>query len=114
MSEFTFLFRGRLISGSLEERQKHLEKWKLWMNQLRANGHINEHPGHPLEGSGKVISGKNKLVTDGPYAEAKDIVGGFMLIEAEDLEEAVELAKNCPIAEVDGSVEVRPVQVLRP
>ena len=114
MSEFTFLFRGRLTSASLEERQKHMEKWNVWMEQLRANGHVNEHPGRPLEGAGMVVSGKNKLVTDGPFAEAKDIVGGYMSIEAEDLAQAVELAKNCPILEVEGSVEIRPVQLLRP
>ena len=46
---------------------------------------------------------------DGPYAEAKDLVGGFSLIEAKDLTHAVELSKGCPILEVGGSVEVRPV-----
>jgi hypothetical protein len=114
MSEFTFLFRGKLTPGSPEERQKHLEKWSLWMKELRAHGHANDHPGRPLEGSGKIVSGKNKLVKDGPFAEAKDIVGGFMLIEAEDLAKAVELAKQCPLLDVGGSVEVRPVQVLGP
>lgn len=114
MSEFTFFFRGWLTSGSLEERQKHMGKWNVWMNQLRANGHVNEYPGRPLEGVGMVVRGKNKLVTDGPFAESKDIVGGYLSIEAEDLAQAVELAKNCPILQVEGSVEVRPVQVLRP
>ena len=48
-------------------------------------------------------------MTDGPFAEAKDIVGGYTLIEARDLDQAVELSKGCPIFEVDGAVEVRPV-----
>ena len=51
----------------------------------------------------------SKKVTDGPFAEAKDVVGGFSLILAKDLDEAAELSRGCPIFEVDGQVEVRPV-----
>jgi len=56
-----------------------------------------------------VVKGSQKIVTDGPYAEAKDLVGGFSLIEAKDIAQAVDLSKGCPILEVGGSVEVRPV-----
>ena len=111
MSEFTYLFRGRQTSGSPEERQQHLEKWVSWFKDLNAQGYIKE-PGHPLEGTGKVVDGKQKIVKDGPYAEAKDIVGGYIVIEAKDLGQAVEVSKGCPILEVGGSVEVRPIQVL--
>jgi hypothetical protein len=55
------------------------------------------------------VKGKQKIITDGPFAEAKELVGGYTLIEARDLEQAVELSKGCPILEVDGAVEVRPV-----
>jgi len=55
------------------------------------------------------VKGKQKSVTDGPFAEAKDIVGGHTLIEARDLDQAVELSKGCPIFERDGAVEVRPL-----
>ena len=51
-----------------------------------------------------VVKGNQKIVTDGPYAEAKDLVGGFSLIEASDLAHAVELSEGCPILEVGGSV----------
>ncbi|MBO0754881.1 MAG: hypothetical protein J2P54_03400 [Bradyrhizobiaceae bacterium] len=111
MSEFTYLFRGRQTSASPEQMQKHMEKWVAWFKELGAKGHIKD-PGHPLEGTGKVVKGKQKTINDGPYAEAKDVVGGYMLIEAEDLPHAVELSKGCPILEVGGSVEVRPVQKL--
>ena len=104
MSEFTYLFRGRQTSASPEQRQKHLEKWVVWFKELGAQGHIKD-PGHPLEGTGKVVKGTQKIVKDGPYAEAKDVVGGYMLIEAQDLAHAVELSKGCPILEVGGSVE---------
>ena len=109
MSEFTYLFRGRDTTTSPEQRQKHTEKWIQWFKELSSKGHIKD-PGHPLEPSGKVVNGKQKVVNDGPYAETKDVVGGYSLIEAKDLAQAVELAKGCPILEVGGSVEVRPIQ----
>ena len=109
MSEFTYLFRGRETSASPEQMQKTMEKWVVWLKELDAQGHIKD-PGHPLEHTGKVVVGKKKLVNDGPYAEAKDVVGGYIVIEARDIQQAVELAKGCPIFEVGGSVEVRPIQ----
>ena len=111
MGEFAFVYRGRDTSGSPEQMQKHMEKWLTWFNELRANGHISES-GHPLDSAGMVVQGKKKAVTDGPYAEAKDVIGGFTLVEAKDLRQAAELAKGCPILEVGGSVEVRPLQKL--
>lgn len=111
MSEFTYLFRGRPAFASQEERQKQTEKWVVWFKDLSAKGHI-KNPGHPLEGTGKVVSGKEKIVKDGPYAEAKDVIGGYSVIEAADLAEAVEISKGCPILETGGSVEVRPIQIL--
>jgi hypothetical protein len=112
MSEFTFLYRGRAdTTGSPEQRQQHLAKWAAWFKDLGANGHLKDI-GHPLEPAGMVVRGNQKIVIDGPYAEAKDVVGGFSLIAARDLAHAVELSKGCPILEVGGSVEVRPLQQL--
>jgi len=110
MSEFTYLFRGRKTSGSPEEMQKHFERWAAWFKELAAAGRLKD-PGHPLQGTGKVVTGSRKIVKDGPYAEAKDVVGGYIIVEADDIGQAVELSKGCPILEVGGSVEVRPVQV---
>jgi len=109
MSEFTYLFRGREVSPSPEQMQKTMQKWVAWFKDLGAKGHLKD-PGHPLEHTGKVVSGKQKAVNDGPYAEAKDVVGGYIVVEAADLNQAVELSKGCPILEVGGSVEVRPNQ----
>jgi hypothetical protein len=111
MSEFTYLFRGRKTSGSPEEMQKHFEKWVAWFQELGAAGRLKD-PGRPLDGTGKVVSGSQKVVKDGPYAEAKDVVGGYVTVEADDIAQAVELSKGCPILEAGGSVEVRPVQKL--
>src|SRR6516225_10975329 len=82
MSEFTYLFRGGLSSASPDQRQKHMERWVAWFKELGEKGVISDPrnpPGHPLEAGGKVVRGTQKSVTDGPYAEAKDIVGGYIL-----------------------------------
>lgn len=109
MSEFTFLYRGREPNMSPEQIQKTMEKWTAWFKNLGAKGHLKDI-GAPLEAGGKLVKGKQKSVTDGPFAEAKDAVGGFSLIIARDLAEATELSKGCPILENDGSVEVRAIQ----
>jgi hypothetical protein len=109
MAEFTFLYRGSPASTmSPDERQKQMEKWMAWFKDMGARGLV-KNPGHPLENGGKVVRGKPIAVSDGPYAEAKDLVGGYTLIEASDLAHAAEIAKGCPILEVGGAVEVRPV-----
>ena len=109
MSEFTYLFRGRETAVSPDQMQRTMEKWLVWMKDLTAKGHVIDL-GHPLDEGGTVVQGKDKLVIDGPFAEAKDIVGGYMLIKAQDLAQATEIALGCPILEVGGSVEVRPIQ----
>ena len=109
MSEFTFLYRGRDTSASPEQMQKTMEKWVAWFKQLESAGAL-KYPGHPLEHTGKVVKSKQKVVVDGPYAEAKDVIGGYSVVEAKDLDHASELAKGCPILDVGGSVEVRPIQ----
>jgi hypothetical protein len=111
MSDFTFLYRGRDTSASPEQMQKTMEKWRAWFKDLGEKGHLKDI-GHPLESAGKVVKGKQKAVTDGPFAEAKDVVGGFSLIQARDLDHAVELSKSCPILDVGGSIEVRQIQVI--
>jgi hypothetical protein len=108
MSEYVFLYRGGEGGRSPERWQQMMQKWMAWMKELKENGHLKDQ-GHPLERSGKVVKGKQKTVTDGPFAEAKDVIGGYTLIEASDLDQAVELSKGCPIFEAEGAVEVRPV-----
>jgi hypothetical protein len=109
MSEFIYLYRGGQTPASPEQMQKSMEKWVNWFKGLSATGHLKD-PGNPLEPAGKVIKGKQKAITDGPYAEAKDLVGGYTVVEAKDIGHAVELSNDCPIFDDGGSVEVRPVQ----
>ena len=108
MSEFVFLYRGGNREGSPEQMQQVLQKWMAWFKDLAEKGHLKDR-GQPLERAGKLVKGKTPTVTDGPFAEAKDVIGGYTLIEARDLDEALELSKGCPILQREGMVEVRPV-----
>lgn len=111
MSEFVYLYRGGAAPGSPDLAQQRMQKWMTWMKELGDKGQIKD-PGHPLESTGKLVKGNQKTVTDGPYAETKDIIGGYTLIEAKSLDHAVEISKGCPIFESGGLVEVRPVMKL--
>ena len=106
MSEYLFLYRGAERPSSPQDAQQIMQKWMTWLQALSDKGHVTDK-GQPLDTSGKVV--RKKTVTDGPFAEAKDLVGGYSLIEADDLAEAVELSKGCPIFDRNGFVEVRPV-----
>jgi hypothetical protein len=114
MSEFVYFFRAseaeqREHMGTPESAQRSMEAWMAWIRDLEVKGHL-KNPGLPLEVTGKVVSGKTKVVTDGPYVEAKELVLGFMLVEARDLAQAVELSRGCPmLVGGGGSVEIRPV-----
>jgi hypothetical protein len=115
MSEFVYLFRSSEAQqdeamGTPERAKKSLQVWLAWMRELEANGYLNA-PGQPLAPQGKVVRGPNPVISDGPYAEAKDLVLGFMVIEARDLSHAAQIARGCPIVAGGGSVEVRPVGV---
>ena len=112
MSTFMFLFRGGHEPTSPEEMQAQMQKWMGWIEQLRKQGKY--IAGEPLQGSGKVVSSRRKIITDGPFAEGKELVGGYFLVQAETLDEAVQMSKDCPIFETDGSVEIRPIQIINP
>jgi len=112
MSQYLYLYRAdpvaRQQAMSPERAQQSMQRWVAWMQELDTKGHLKDR-GQPLEQGGKVVRGQSKTVTDGPYAETKDLVGGFSLVEARDIEQAVELSRGCPILDGGGSVEVRPV-----
>jgi len=112
MSQFLYLYRMTTSSrqqamGTPEQAQQSMQRWMAWLGQLEASGHLKDR-GQPLEQTGKVVRG-GKTVTDGPFTEAKDLIGGFSIIEARDINEAVELSHGCPILDGGGAVEVRPV-----
>jgi hypothetical protein len=116
MSDFILLYRSNPASAGAafatpEMAQQSMQRWLAWIRELEAQGHLKE-AGQPLEPGGKVVTGKSKAITDGPYAESKDLIGGFSIISAQDIAQAAELAKGCPILDGDGSVEVRPVRTM--
>lgn len=91
-----------------EALQKYVEQNNAWLTQLMTSGKATG--GQALARSGVMISGKNgRNVTDGPYAESKEVVGGYLLLNVETLEEAVAIAKTAPNLGFNMSVEVRPL-----
>ena len=117
MSDFVLLFRTteaeqRQHMGTAEVAQQSMQAWLEWVRGLEAKGHLKD-PGQPLDVGGKVVRGAGGgVVTDGPYAESKDLLLGFMIIQARDLTHAVELSQSCPMLGGNGSVEIRPVGTL--
>lgn len=111
MEKYIFLFRGGDGSSlSPEQQQEQMGKWMQWVDKLSKQGRY--LAGEPLLPVGKTITGPKKSVTDGPFAESKEIVGGFFMIHAKDLDEATEIAKECPDYHLGGIVEVRQVMKL--
>ena len=109
MEKFMYLFRGGDNSTQAGEATQAInQKWYNWIGSLNAKG--NFVAGEPLSPNGKQVNGKGKTVTDGPYLESKEKVGGYLVVQARDLDEAVEISKDCPIFENGGKVEIRQVQ----
>jgi hypothetical protein len=112
MEKFMYLFRGgenhAYNAKDSEAARKNMQAWMTWMEDLGKKGIL--VGGEPLQPVGKQINGYKKVVTDGPFVEAKEMVGGFLIVNAKDIEEAVEISKGCPIFEENGRLEVRPVQ----
>lgn len=109
MANYLYLFRGgNMAALSPAEMEANMKKWVAWIGQLSSSGHFKG--GEPLGQVGKVVRGSKKTVTDGPFGETKDVVGGYLIVTASSLDAAVELSRGCPIFEREGSVEVREVQ----
>jgi hypothetical protein len=115
MKDFLFLFRGgdtRMAQQSPEKWQAHMQKWMAWMGDLSTNGKL--IGAQPLSPSGKIVTGTKKVVSDGPFMEGKEMVGGYLMCRAENYDEAILISKGCPILEFDdGIVEVREIQELK-
>lgn len=112
-SEYMLLFRGYEWDKNLspEELQKVMGDFMGWFERLKAQGKCKA--GQPLEREGKVISAK-KGISDGPFAESKEAVGGYFLLTVPTFDEAVAIAKECPTLKYGCVLEVRPVADLCP
>ncbi len=99
---------GETYHQSPEAMQAHMGKWMAWIDKLSKEGKY--VTGEPLVSGGKLVSGANgKSVTDGPYTEGKEVVGGFFIVNAKDINEAAEIAKDYPDFQFGGTVQVRQV-----
>ena len=98
MSEYMLLFRGTHWDKSLspEELQNVMSQWTVWFDRLTQQGKIKS--AHPLVDEGKIVAWKKgQTVADGPFAESKEAIGGYFLLQVSDLDEALEIAKECPV-----------------
>lgn len=114
---FLLLFRnaGPDVHQHLDARQREqlAKQWNDWYDGLAARGQV-QH-GQPLELGGRVVSGpRGERVTDGPFAEAKEVIGGYLYLTVRDLDEATEIAKQCPGLPLGLVVEVRPLASVSP
>lgn len=113
MSTFLFLFRRNeadIPEHSAEEMQAITQRWMDWVAELKAGGHLAER-GNRLKKAGKVVHGEG-VITDGPFVELKEAIGGYIAVTAKDLDEAAALAKDCPVFSFGGNVEVREIDSL--
>lgn len=106
MAKFMFLFRGTCEGGpekSPEQMQQMMQAWGEWIESGTKAGWLLD-AGDGLKSGGKVLQ-PDLTITDGPFAESKEMVGGYSMVEAPDLSAAAELAKSMP--ETGGAIEVR-------
>ena len=109
MKEFMMIFRRTPMKDfkpTPEQIRASISEWQDWIGGIAAQGKFVGT--NRLGFEGKVLNA-NGVVTDGPYAEVKEIVGGYIIVKADNIDEAMELAKGCPVLGVGGKVEVRDV-----
>ncbi|MEO8412769.1 MAG: YciI family protein [Ginsengibacter sp.] len=115
MKEYLLLFRGgesEMAARSPGEAQAHMQRWMQWMEVLGKQGKF--VGAQPLAKSGKTITGDKKVVSDGPFMEGKEMIGGYLICKAGTYDEAIEIANGCPLLEFDdGIVEVREIHELK-
>ena len=112
---YMLIFRGTdWFKGlSSEQMQQVMDQWMSWFNGLKDQGKASA--GNPLEPEGKIVSGKNgRVVSDGPFAESKEAIGGYFLLTVGTMDEAVAIAQQCPGLPHGARVEVRPVAAACP
>ena len=110
MKDFLFVFRSETsprTNASPEQLQANMKLWMDWIGGIAAQNKLLDR-GNRLETGGKVVKPGN-LITDGPYIETKEMIGGYTLVKADSIDEATEMAKGCPILTFGGNVEVREI-----
>lgn len=111
MKKYIVIFReadGRENEHSNDAIKQHQENWKNWFSIWGQKGNLSGGSGLTLDG--KMIKGKGDIVINDIHKTGTEIVGGYLLLNATDMNEAVEIMKTCPIYEFDGYVEIRALQ----
>jgi hypothetical protein len=112
MKDFALVFRQPPIDRSKispKDLDTLVKKWQDWIGGLAAQGKFNGQNTR-LDSEGKVLKAGG-VVTDGPFVEIREILGGILVVHAENLDEATTLAHGCPALDTGGSVEIRPIYV---
>lgn len=108
MPKFMFVYRGGhegMKDASPEQMQQVMQLWMDWIqNGVEAGWMLDG--GDALQPGGATVNA-DLSITDGPFAESKELVGGYSMVQAPDLAAAIELAKTCPSPKSGGTVEVR-------
>jgi len=110
MKEFALLFRASGVNSndvSPEELKTIEKKWMDWAGSIAAQGKLISN-GQRLSQEGKVLK-PGGVITDGPFVEIRECLGGFFVVRSNDIDEATTLAHGCPVLEYGGSVEIRPI-----
>lgn len=110
MKEFLLIFRresGDSAPLSPEQMQALMKPWQDWMGSITAQNKL-VSAGNRLESDGVVVK-PNNVITNGPYVETKETIGGYTIIKAASLEEAAALSQDCPILQAGGNVEIRAI-----
>jgi hypothetical protein len=113
MKNFLLIFRADFnatAGNSPEEKEASTKRWMDWVSGIATQNKLTDR-GNRLEATGKVVRANN-MVTNGPYVEIKEFIGGYSIVKTESYEEAVELAKSCPVFLIGGNVEVREIGLL--
>lgn len=109
MNEFLLLFRRdyltKEVQPSPEEMQASIKPWQDWLGGLAAQDKL-ARPLQRWDSGGRVVK-QDKSITNGPFAEIKEVIGGLIIIKAADYDEAAQIANGCPILQWGGSVEIR-------
>lgn len=98
MKQFMYLLRGgdeEVSKYSPEQMEAYMGEWNSWMGGLAQAGKL--AGGLPLSREGKQLASKSAIATDGPFAEGKEVVGGYVIVKAENMDEAIEISRGCPI-----------------
>lgn len=111
MNEFILIFRNVVnpdFNPSPEQMQEVTNQWMNWIGGIAAQNKLADRGNRLSIADARVVK-PNNVVTDGPYSEIKEFINGYTIVKTATLEEAVELAKGCPILKVGGNVEVRTI-----